>query len=78
MKLLFLPLGAAVAAAELLGEQWQVLFYWIPFYWSYRGNDAVLSYSASWPQIISYTAIVLVLCGAVYYFLAPKIQKGLA
>lgn len=78
MKLLFLPLGAAVAAAELLGEKWQILFYWIPFYWSYKGNDAVLSYSASWPQIISYTAIVLALCGAVYYFLAPKIQKGLA
>ncbi|MCP4425596.1 MAG: ABC transporter permease [Chloroflexi bacterium] len=78
IKMLFLPLAAAVAAAELLSEQWQILFYWIPFYWSYKGNDAVLSYSASWPQIISYTAIVLVLCAAVYYFLAPKIQKGLA
>jgi ABC-type multidrug transport system permease subunit len=78
IKLLFLPLGAAVAAAELLSDQWQRLFYWIPFYWSYKGNDAVLSYSASWPQIISYTAIVLALCAAVYYFLAPRIQKGLA
>jgi len=78
IKMLFLPLGAGVAAAELLSEQWQILFYWIPFYWSYKGNDAVLSYNASWPQIISYTAIVLVLCAAVYYFLAPKIQKGLA
>ncbi len=78
IKLLFLPLAAAAAAAELLSKQWQILFYWIPFYWSYKGNDAILSYSATWPQIISYTAIVLVLCGAVYYFLAPKIQKGLA
>ncbi|MCP4420663.1 MAG: ABC transporter permease [Chloroflexi bacterium] len=78
IKMLFLPLGAAVAAAELLSEQWQILFYWIPFYWTYKGNDAVLSYNASWPQIISYTVIVLALCGAVYYFLAPKIQKGLA
>ncbi|WP_420644758.1 ABC transporter permease [Candidatus Leptofilum sp.] len=78
IKLLFLPLAAGVAAAELLSEQWQALAYWIPFYWTYKGNDAILSYSASWPQIISYTAIVLALCGAVYYFLAPKIQKGLA
>ena len=78
IKMLFLPLGAGVAAAELLSEQWQILFYWVPFYWSYKGNDAVLSYSASWPQIILYTAIVLALCGAVYYFLAPKIQEGLA
>jgi len=77
IKMLFLPLGAAVAAAELLNEQWQILFYWIPYYWSYKGNDAVLSYNASWPQIIGYTVIVLGLCGAVYFFLAPKIQKGL-
>ncbi len=78
IKMLFLPLGAGVAAAELLNEQWQILFYWIPFYWTYKGNDAILSYNASWPQIIGYTAIVLALCTAVYYFLAPKIQKGLA
>ena len=78
IKMLFLPLGAGVAAAELLSEQWQVLFYWIPFYWSYKGNDAILSYTASWPQIIGYTAIVIALCAVVYYFLAPKIQKGLA
>ena len=78
IKMLFLPLAAGVAAAELLSEQWQAIAYWIPFYWTYKGNDAILSYSASWPQIISYTAIVLVLCGVVYYFLAPKIQKGLA
>lgn len=78
IKLLFLPLGAAVAAAELLSDQWQLLAYWIPFYWSYKGNDAILSYTANWPQIILYTAIVLALCGAVYLFLAPKIQKGLA
>ena len=78
IKLLFLPLAAGVAAAELLSEQWQAIAYWIPFYWTYKGNDAILSYSASWPQIVSYTAIVLALCGVVYYFLAPKIQKGLA
>ena len=78
IKMLFLPLGAGVAAAELLSDKWQILFYWIPFYWTYKGNDAILSYNASWPQIIGYTAIVLVLCAVVYYFLAPKIQKGLA
>ena len=77
IKLLFLPLAAGIAAAELLSEQWQVLAYWIPYYWTYKGNDAVLSYSASWPQILGYTLIVLALCGIVYYFLAPRIQKGL-
>jgi ABC-type multidrug transport system permease subunit len=78
MKMMFLPVGAAVAAVEILSDKWQILFYWVPFYWTYRGNDAILSYSATWPEIISYTAIVLALSGIVYYFLAPKIQKGLA
>jgi ABC-type multidrug transport system permease subunit len=78
IKMLFLPIGAAVAAVELLNEQWQILFYWVPFYWSYRGNDAILSYTATWPQILGYTAIIILLCAGVYYFLAPKIQKGLA
>ena len=78
IKLLFLPLGAGVAAVEFVSEQWQPLFYWIPFYWSYKGNQAILSYSANWSQIITYTAIVLIISGGVYYFLLPKIQKGLA
>jgi len=77
MKMMFLPVGAAVAAVEILSDKWQILFYWIPFYWTYKGNEAILSYSATWPQILSYTAIVLGLSGVMYYFLAPKIQKGL-
>lgn len=77
IKLLFLPMGAAIAAIELLADKWQKFFYWIPFYWTYKGNDAVLSQSSSWLQIISYTGIVLLLCSAVYIFLAPKIRKGL-
>lgn len=78
IKMLFLPLGAAVAAVELLSEQWQILFYWVPFYWTYKGNESILSYTSTWPQILGYTAIVLVLSIAVYYMYAPKIQKGLS
>lgn len=78
IKLLFLPIIAAVAARELLSESWQVVAYWIPFYWTYVGNDAILSYTATWSQIILYTVIVLGLSAAVYLYLAPKIQKGLA
>lgn len=78
IKLLLLPIAAAVAARELLSESWQVVAYWIPFYWTYVGNDAILSYTATWSQIILYTVIVLGLSFAVYLYLAPKIQKGLA
>jgi ABC-type multidrug transport system permease subunit len=78
IKMLFLPVAAAVAAVELLSDKWQILFYWVPFYWSYKGNEAILSYSATWTQVIGYTVIVLALSGVVYAFLAPKIKTGLA
>ncbi len=78
IKLLFLPLAASIAAIELLADKWQIFFYWSPFYWSYKGNDAVLSQTATWPQILLYTAIILALCVVVYVFLAPKIRKGLS
>ncbi len=78
VKMLFLPVGAAIAAIELLNQKWQILFYWIPFYWTYKGNDAVLINAASWPQILLYAGIVLAIGVVVYLYLSPKIQKGLA
>jgi len=78
VKLLFMPVIASVAAAELLSESLQFLVYWIPFYWTYRGNDAILSYSASWEQILLYSGIVLVLCAVVYVALSRRIQARLA
>lgn len=77
IKILFLPMAAAIAAAELLGDKWQKFFYWIPFYWAYKGNDAVLAGSASWKQILFYSIIVLGISSVVYVYLAPKIRKGL-
>lgn len=77
MKMLFLPLGGAVAAIELLGDKWQPLFYWIPFYWTYKGNDLVLTNSGSWLDIIKYSGIVLGISAIAFIALAPKIRKGL-
>ena len=77
IKLLFLPLIAGVLAIEMLGDKWQKFFYWNPFYWAYKGNDVILSQSGTWVQILMYSGIVLILCGLVYIFLAPKIRKGL-
>ncbi|WBW95636.1 ABC transporter permease [Oceanirhabdus sp. W0125-5] len=77
IKILFLPMAASIAAVELLGDKWQKFFYWSPFYWAYKGNDAVLSYSATWEQIIGYSLIVLLISAGVYVYLAPKIIKGL-
>ena len=77
IKLLFLPLIAGVLAIELLADKWQKFFYWNPFYWAYKGNDAVLSQTGSWGEILFYSTMVLIICGLVYLLLAPKIRKGL-
>lgn len=77
IKLLFLPLAASIVAIEVLSDKWQKFFYWSPFYWAFKGNDAVLSQNSTWQTILLYSSIVLVLCSAVYFLLAPKIRKGL-
>jgi ABC-2 type transport system permease protein len=77
MKLLFLPLFGSIAAQELLADKWQILFYWIPFYWTYKGNNLILSNSGSWMDIIKYSGIVVGISMVVFLILAPKIRKGL-
>lgn len=77
MKILFLPLFGCIAGEELLADKWQVLFYWIPFYWTYKGNDLVLSNTGSWLEIIGYSGIVFGISVVVFLVLAPRIRKGL-
>lgn len=77
MKLLFLPLFGCIAAEELLADKWQPLFYWIPFYWTYKGNDLVLSNKGSWGDILMHSGIVLGISVLVFLVLAPRIRKGL-
>lgn len=77
VKMLFLPVGAAIAAVELLSDKWQMLFYWVPFYWTYKGNAAILDEVATWPQILLYTGIVVGLSGVVIAILAPQVRRGL-
>ncbi len=77
MKLLFLPLFGSVAGIELLADKWQPLFYWIPFYWTYKGNDLVLSNRGSFLDIFKYSGIVFGISLVVFLLLAPRIRKGL-
>ncbi|MDD4438942.1 MAG: ABC transporter permease [Tissierellia bacterium] len=77
MKLLFMPLFGSIAGVELLADKWHPLFYWIPFYWAYKGNDLVLSNSGSLIEILKYSGIVLGISVIVFMVLAPKIRKGL-
>ncbi len=77
MKMLFLPLFGSIAGEELLADKWQPLFYWIPFYWTYKGNALVLSNKGSWLDIIRYSGIVFGISVVVFLVLAPRIRKGL-
>ena len=77
MKLLFLPLFGSIAGVELLADKWQPLFYWVPFYWAYKGNNLVLLKSGSLLEIVRYSGIVLGISLVVFAVLAPRIRKGL-
>ena len=77
VKMMFLPLAAGPVAIEMLADKWQWLFYWNPFYWSYKGAKEVFAYEAEWGNIIMYTGIILVISALIYLYLAPKIKKGL-
>ncbi|MEN8906116.1 MAG: ABC transporter permease [Clostridiales bacterium] len=77
VKMLFLPLAGAVAVAELLGQKWQWIVYWVPFYWTYKGVDEILTYNSSWQNTLMYSGIVLVISICVYLLLMPGIRKGL-
>ncbi len=77
VKMLFLPLGGAVAVAELLSDKWQWIVYWIPFYWTYKGVDEILTYQSSWQNTLIYGGIVVGISAVVYILLIPKIRKGL-
>ena len=77
IKILFLPLMGSVAGAELLSDKWQKFFYPIPFYWTYKANDMILSRSGTWGKISLYTAFVVAISAVVFAIIAPKIRKGL-
>lgn len=77
IKLLFIPLIAGVLAIELLSDKWQKFFYWNPFYWAYKGNDAVLSQTGTWGEVLMYSLFVFLISSLVFVLLAPKIRKGL-
>jgi ABC-type multidrug transport system permease subunit len=77
VKLLFLPLAGSVAGYEFVKGNWQIFFYWSPFYWAFRANDKILSKTGTWPELILYIGIILAICGIVYALLAPRIVRKL-
>ena len=77
VKLMFLPIAASVVGFEVVKGSWQIFFYWSPFYWAYRANDAILSENGTWPQLILFVGIIVVICAVAYVLLMPRVRKGL-
>jgi len=77
VKLLFLPMAGSIAGYEFVKGNWQIFFYWSPFYWAYRANDMILAQSGTWLQLVIYVGIIMVICGVIYALMAPRVIKGL-
>jgi ABC-type Na+ efflux pump permease subunit len=77
IKMLFMPVFACMAAIEFLSDKWQWLFMWIPWYWVYKGNHAVLTYEATWGQIGLYSLFIAIPSVLVFLYLRSGIKKGL-
>jgi hypothetical protein len=76
-KIVFMPMAGAIAVAEAVSEKWQWVAWWVPYYWTYVGNNAVLTGTSTWGQVLLYTAIVVIMCILLFALLAPKIRAGL-
>lgn len=77
VKMMMLPIIAAIAVYELLADKWQWTMYWNPFYWSYRANDMILSNTAQWSSVLLSVVIVTGISLVIYLIAMPRIRKGL-
>jgi len=77
IKALFIPVFGCVAAIEFLSDKWQWLFYWLPWYWVYKGNGALLANEATWSQIGLYSLFIMIPSVLVFIYLKAGIKKGL-
>jgi len=77
VKILFLPLAGSIAVAELVSSKWQWLIYWSSFYWTYKGLNSILAYTAQWSTILLYAGAILIISLIIYFILMPRIRAGL-
>ena len=77
VKMLMLPMIAAILIYELCSEGWQWTMWWNPFYWSYKAGITVLSGVANWPEVALWSGLTLGLSLICCWFLWGTIDKGL-
>lgn len=77
VKMLMLPMVAAILIYELCSERWQWTMWWNPFYWSYKGSYTVLSGVANWGEVVLWSALTLGLSLTACRIMWKTIDKGL-
>ncbi len=77
VKLMFLPMAGSVVGYELVNEGWQFFFYWSPFYWAYRANNAIITKTGTLGELVMYVGIIFAICAGVYALMLPRIKKRL-
>ena len=77
VKMMMLPILAAILIYQLVSEKWQWTMYWNPFYWSYKANNMILSGTANWGEVLLWSGLVLVITLLVLRSMKPKIEQGL-
>ncbi len=77
VKTIFIPVLGSVFGGMFLSDKWQIILYWSPFYWAYRGMDSLILQTATWGNILLYCAIILAITALVFVALSKRIKRGL-
>lgn len=77
MKLMLIPMAAAILIYQLCSEKWQWTMYWNPFYWAFKSIDKVLSNTADWMEVSLWTGLILAISILFCIALRRKINHGL-
>ena len=77
VKILMVPIIAAILVYHLVSENWQWVMYWNPFYWAYKANNMILSQTANWSEVLLWSGLVLILSLLMIRSMKTRISEGL-
>lgn len=75
IKMMMVPMLAAILVYELLNEKWHFTMYWNPFFWADKGITEIIEKTATWGGVTFYTGIILVICSLIFLVCRKNIKK---
>lgn len=73
-KILFMFIGFSIVGGLLLPTSYQMLLYWSPFYWSFKGLYGIITTGLSWGLVAYYAGIIFILSAGFFLILRNKIR----